>query len=275
VNAVNPIVAAYFRAADEARSTNVPADAPDVPESIVAVIDLLTEAGLMPERPRARLGAADVDPPAPRLTHLRQVMEHARDTDENAYVTRSRELAFLANTLLAGCSVQSRPLTPQEASDAAASVCNLGLEHWSAPGSVPIDYDLVTAFEVGWSVLHQDVSVFVARQLISTLDGLHCVDRDIQEGLAALRLALVQQVNAGTPWLAREAAEVLAELDMTAWTSVHGLLGQCPVLPAALTAILERRTTPVSPTAFDFISTAAQIGDVRFFMRTLPDVLRH
>jgi hypothetical protein len=40
-------------------------------------------------------------------------------------------------------------------------------------------------------------------------------------------------------------------LDMTAWISVP----------------------TVSPTEFDFISTAAQIGDVRIFMRKLPDVL--
>ena len=63
-------------------------------------------------------------------------------------------------------------------------------------------------------------------------------------------------------------------LDMTAWTSVLGLLDECPVLPEALTAILEGRTTPVSPTAFDFISTAAQIGDIRNFMRKLPEALR-
>lgn len=52
-----------------------------------------------------------------------------------------------------------------------------------------------------------------------------------------------------------------------------GLLDECPILPAALTAVLERRTTSVSPTAFEFISTAAQIGDIRLFMRTLPGVL--
>jgi len=62
-------------------------------------------------------------------------------------------------------------------------------------------------------------------------------------------------------------------LDATAWISVLGLLDECPVLPAALTAILEGRTTPVSQTEFDFISTPAQIGDVRIFMRKLPDVL--
>ncbi len=35
-------------------------------------------------------------------------------------------------------------------------------------------------------------------------------------------------------------------LDMTAWISVLGLLDECPILPAALTAVLERRTAPVS-----------------------------
>jgi uncharacterized protein DUF6178 len=286
---VNPIVTAYFRAADEApESPNETARSPDVPASLDAVMELLTEAGVMPERPRALLEAADVRLRAKRrgetspepcrrradpLARWRRLMAYVRDTDETAYFTRSRELAFLANTLLAGCTVQSRPFTPQEASDAAASICNLGLEHRPAPDSFLIDHDLVTAFEAGWSVLHQDVSLFVAQQLISTLDNLHVVDRDIQLGLVALRRTLVKQRDAGTPWRARDAAEILAMLDMTAWISVLGLLDECPVVPAALTAIVEGRTTTVSPTAFDFISTAAQIGDVRIFMRKLPDVL--
>ena len=83
----------------------------------------------------------------------------------------------------------------------------------------------------------------------------------------------MKQRDAGTPWRARDAAEVLAMLDMTAWISVLGLLDECPVLPAALTAVLEGRTTSVSPTAFEFISTTAQIGDVRLFMRKLPGLL--
>ena len=322
----HPIVAAYFRAAEEApespnegtrsperllesspstspalRSPDVQVDAPDVAESIAAAIGLLTEAGLMPERPRALLEAADADPRAVRLTRIRQLMACALDRDEAAYFTRSGELAFLGNALLAGCSVQSRPFTPPEASDAAASICNLGLEYWPArwpsatlhdassprahgtatgtprdtfpPDSFLIDHDLVTAFTVGWSVLYQDVSVFVAHQLISMLDDVRCVDGDIQRGFVTLRRKLALQRDAGTPWLARDAAEVLAMLDMTAWISVRGLLDECPVVPAALTAILERRTTPVSQTAFDFISTAAQIADIRTFMRKLPDIL--
>ena len=144
------------------------------------------------------------------------------------------------------------------------------------PDSWLIEHDLVSAFEVGWSVLHRDVSLFAAEQLISTLSSvseIDGVDRDIRFGLVALRRTLVTQRDAGTPWRARDAAEVLSMLDMTAWISVLGLLDECPVLPAALRAVLDGRTTAVSPTAFEFISTAARIADVRTFMRRLPEVL--
>jgi hypothetical protein len=196
-----------------------------------------------------------------------------RDTDETAYLARGRELAFLANALLAGSTVEARPFTPPEASAAAAAICNLGLESGTDTGPVVIDRDLVTAFEAGWSVLHRDVSLFVAERLLATLADLHGVDRDMRRGLDALRRELEKQRDAGTPWRARAAAEVVAMLDPTAGAGVLGLLGECPVLPAALTAVLDGRTATVSPTAFDFISTAAQIGDVRAFMGRLPDLL--
>ena len=106
-----------------------------VSEALDAIVDLLAEAGLVPERPRALLEGTAPQPS--RLTRLRPLMEHVRDTDDNAYFARSREMAFLANTLMAGCSVQSRPFTAQEASDAVVGICNLGLEHWPArwPGA--------------------------------------------------------------------------------------------------------------------------------------------
>src|SRR5262249_44708667 len=130
------------------------------------------------------------------------------------------------------------------------------------PDTFLVERDLVTAFEAGWSVLYHDVSLFVADQLISTLADLQCADVDTRRGSRSLRRTLVAQREAGTPWLARDAADVLAMLDMTAWISVLGLLDECPILPAALTAILEGRTTSVSPTAFEFISTAAQVGSI-------------
>jgi hypothetical protein len=200
-------------------------------------------------------------------------LELAQQRDETEYQRRSRQLAFLANALLAGCSVQSRPFTPQEAADAAAGICRLGLECLTPRGAAPVDYDPVTAFEAGWSLLYRDVSLFVTDRLSSTLADLRCGDPDTGVELRRLRRKLVKHREAGTPWLARDAVDVLTMLDMTAWISVIGLLDECPILPAALTAVLERRTTSVSQTAFAFFSTTAQIGDVRVFMRMLPGLL--
>ena len=279
---INPIAIAYFR---ETQADGPAAPTADVPTSVASVLGLLAEAGLlrqgaggaagMPEGPRGLLGAGDEDAEAAKLPILRRLMAFVLHHDDTAYLTRSGELAFLANTLLAGSSIQGRPFTPREASDAAAAVCNLGLEQSGAPipDAFLVDHDLVTAFEAGWAALHRDVSLFVADRLVSTLADLQCLDDDVRRDLHALERALVKQREAGTPWLARDAAEVLAMLDMTAWIGVLGLLDECPVLPAALTAVLDGRTTAVSPTAFEFISTTAQIGDIRVFMRMLPGLL--
>ena len=298
---VNPIVAAYFRAADDTvasgddvaldltRGTLAPPIAgPGVAEAFDALIDVLATAGLVPQRPRALLEGAH--PEAERLARIRALMEYVRDRDDPKYIVRSQELAFLANALMAGCSIQSRSFTPQEASDAAASVCNLGLEYWTShrrdphapptldvevalPGTFLIDHDLVSVFEVGWTVLYENVSMFVAERLLVALSDLKCSDADIQEELGTLRIELTRQCQAGTPWRARNAFDVIATLDMPAWVSVLGLLDECPVLPAALTATLERRTGAISPTEFEFIATGSQLGNVREFMARILDIL--
>jgi hypothetical protein len=274
---MNPIAEAYFQAADDTAASpdhgasRVPGGS--VSEAGDAIFALLAEAGLVPDQPRALLEGTVAQPS--RLARIRPLIAHVRDTDDNAYFARSREMAFLANMLMAGCSVQSRPFTAQEASDAVAAICNLGLEQRGAtlPEGFLVDHDLVMVFEVGWAVLHEDVSMFVAERLIVTLTELRCADREIQKGLNALRREMVKQRRAGTPWRARDALDVLAMLDMPSWVSLIGLLDECPVLPAALTATLEGHTGAVSATAFEFISTTAQIDEVRAFMGKLLDAL--
>lgn len=268
------IVADYFRAqvteqtvpSFGANDDNTPAD---------ELMQLLTGDESAPDPPRALLGAAEEDPQPERLAFLKRLMTSALERDESAYLSRSGELAFLANVLLSGCSVQSRPFTPREASDAAASICNLGLECWpeSASDDFLVDHDLVPAFELGWSVLYRDVSLFAADQLITTLQALRVDDAETRFGLHALQRRLLKERDAGTPWLARGAADVLSMLDVTASVAVTGLLDECPILPEVLTAIINARTSAVDANAFEFISTAAQIGDVRIFMRMLPVVL--
>ena len=268
---VNPIFAAHLRAAGEASAAEADSG----------------RRGMAPQPPRLLLGDGDSSPARPSL--IRTLLEEVRHTDV-VFAARSRELAFLANTLMAGCSVQSRSFIEREASGAAASICNLGLESWLAcwsgrqngriglddtePSPFLRDHDLVTAFEMGWAILYEDVSRFVAGQLITTLSDLRFGDTDTQRGLRALRTELTRQHGAGTPWRALHALEAIAVLDVPAWVGLVGLMDECPVLPAAVTATLEGRRGSISATEFEWMSTRRQLATVGAFMTRLPEFLR-
>ena len=252
----------------------------DPAEAVAAFVDVLLEAGIVAPQPRALLnGSRD---PGAALRHIRRHMQFVFESDPAAYARRNEELTYLANTIVAGCAVQGRPLTAQEASDAAVAVCNLGLENWPAQwtnaksmaDNFLVEHDLVIVFQVGWTVLHKDVGLYAAEGLLEALDGLRCHDRDIQTGLAALRIQLQKYCRAGMPWRARDALDVIAVLDMLAWTALLGLIGECPVLPAALSAWQDPRTHSISASAFEFISEHRQITAIRDFIHSLPEVLR-
>jgi hypothetical protein len=300
VSAMNTIAAAYFQSLDDTvesagQSTGLddsagsPTDL-DVSASIDAVAELLAEAAGSSARPRALLGPVPAD--VARVTPIEPLMECVHDTNQVAYLARNQELAFLANALVAGCSVHGRPFTVQEAWNAAVGICNLGLEVWSVrspetgvdagrpsdltlglPATTLVDHDLVTAFEAGWKLLHEDVSMFVAERVIATLADLRSLDAATEHDLHVLRRELERSRDAGTPWRAREALDVVAILDMPAWACLRGLLSECPVVPAALTAILEGHTASVSATAFECFATNGQIRKVHEFAERLRDVL--
>jgi hypothetical protein len=304
----NPIVRAYFRGlftpgapsprrewtdATDAESTSsrllaapgaraAPEDSPETVAAVAAGVDALNTlmgAGVLPQRPRALLGAPQSEHgEAPRLARIQAHMQFACDRDQAAYSMRSQELAYLANTIVAGCSVQARPLTRQEASEAAVAACNLGLENWPAgpalPDSFLVDHDLVSVFQVGWTVLHEDVCMYTAERLIRMLASLQGGDREIQAGLRALRIAMAKHCKTGEPWRARDALDVMMILDMPAWATLLGLIDECPVIHAGLGASLGSATRAVAPSAFEFISEKSQIASVHEFMRLLPDTLR-
>jgi hypothetical protein len=166
----------------------------------------------------------------------------------------------------------------EEATDAVTAICNLGLENWPARWlpSEPmlIHHDLVSVFQVGWTVLHEDVCMFAADQLTGVLATLQCIDSDIQHGIETLRKALIRHSRSGAPWDARPAFDVLTALDTPAWAALLGLIDQLPTLHAALGATLTGATSRIEITAFEFISENAQIQQVRQFMQVLPGRLR-
>ncbi len=177
--------------------------------------------------------------------------------------------AYLANTLLAGCSVQGRPFTSQEASDAVLATCNLGLENWPPTWA---SQNLVTAFEVGWRILHHDVCLCAAAALADALTNLRCRDRAIHMQLTQLRLELSKHARKGVPWHARASVDVLVMLDAPAWAALTGLIAECPILHAALGASRQHARV-VSPTSFEFVSENRQIDVIREFLQALPDTL--
>ena len=209
-------------------------------------------------------------------------MQVASDRDHAAYAKRTEEFAFLANTVMAGCSIQGRPFTVREASDAAAAACNLGIENWppqwiggrTLPEDFLVAHDLIGVFQVGWTVLHARVAMHAAEQLVQVLTALRTEDRKTQAGLNALRIQMRRHCRDGAPWRARAALEVIMLLDPPAWAALLGLIDECPVLPAAIGASRGSRVHAVSATAFAFISENGQIDTVREFIASLPHALR-
>jgi len=240
-------------------------------QALAAVVDVLTEAGIVAP-PRALLAGPDVQ--ASRLRYLETQMQFVLDRDSVVSSRRNDELAFLANTIAAGCPVQARPLSPEEAWNAALAVCNLGLENRQPlPDDFLVSHDLVGVFQVGWTVLHDNVAMHAAEQLLDVLATLRSHDDDIQAGLNALRITLTKHWRAGMPWRAQEELDVITSLDMPAWAALVGLLNECPVMHASVKAVRGSGINSVSPTDFEFISENSQIELIHKFLSSLSEVL--
>jgi hypothetical protein len=303
--ATNPVSRAYFRAIEETEPDELPApdqeaaqaEGPSDPENqeetggIADVMGILNSAGLLPQQPRALLGGSQHA--SSRLERVQQHLQFVLETDSAAYATRSAELTYLANTIMAGCSIQARPFTPQEASDAAIATCNLGLENWPAQwlhapdrkardrgtgSSLPVDFlaghDLVSVFQVGWTLLYNDVSMYAAGHLIGVLARLRYADGATQAGLDDLRIVMLKHWQAGAPWRARDAMDVLAILDTPAWAALLGLIDECPVMHAAIDATRDRTARTIAGSRFEFISENRQIGTIHDFLQSLEETLR-
>jgi hypothetical protein len=267
----NPLARAYFRAVDSSPALDE-RDAPKT-ETDNDVMELLTEAGVGPQQAPQGLLTGAHDESSGRLADMHRYLRIVFERNPVVYEERLAELAYLANVLIAGCSIQSRPFTAKEASEAAAAVCNLGLAKSPLPEDRLAGHDLIGIFQIGWTALHEEVGMYAARTLIDVAGRLRCEDKDIQNGLKALRVAMRRQVKAGTPWRAEPSLDVIAMLDQPAWAALTALIAECPVIHDALTASLTGRARAIDPQAFTFIAGHADIEEVREFMALLPDRL--
>jgi Family of unknown function (DUF6178) len=265
----SPLARAYFRdleatagAPEEVRTrsagllTESRQDAtPPIEAAVIAeVVEVLRDAGVLPEEPRGLLQSAAGDRSRPTLIQDFFAL-HASST---------RDLAYLGNVMIAGCSIQGRAFTRREASDAVVAVCNLGLENWPSRWK---DCDLLAAFQVGWTVLHRNVCLYAANRLIDVAADLRCNDRDIQMRMHGLRRELMRHLADAAPWRARQALEVLIMLDATSWAALLALTDECPVIHAAMDT--SRRCLAIDPADYQFIAHTSQIALVREFMDSL------
>jgi hypothetical protein len=206
---------------------------------------------------------------APRALLPASAVEDARLAVVHGFIAAhpaaAEELGFLANAVVAGCGIGGRALTPAEASDLVLATCNLGLENW--PSSWP-ERDLVTAFQIGWTLLDRDVCRYAASVLIDVLADLQCSDRDVQWSLQSLRQTLIGRLRDGTPWRARPALEALLVLDTSAWAVLQALIDECPAMHAVLTA--PRALLRIDPAACTFIACNRDIATVRQWLVSLP-----
>jgi Family of unknown function (DUF6178) len=246
----NPIAAAYFRNIEPAETTG---------EEVAGVVEILREAGVITPPPRGLLGPAEG-----HVTRLALVEAHVASNPQSA-----EELAYLVNAMMAGCSIQDRPFTAGEASDAAAAVCNLGLENWPARWPAA---DLIGAFQAGWAVLYRDVCIYAAKSLVTVLRSIQCTDRDIQLRLDGLRRELKRHIRNGEPWRVRNDLDVILMLDTASWAGLLGLIDECPVLHAAVGAS-RGSLRRIDPNDFAFVSQNIDLASVREFMTALPSLL--
>ena len=266
--APNPIAREY------ARSIEVTANHEETPvlssEEDIEVAGILAEAGVTPlHAPKALLESGDGQP----ATRIQRCMRVVFERDQVAHGERHFELAYLANVLMAGCSIQARPFTAKEAADASVAVCNIGLEQLPDAPDYLIAHDLIGAFQLGWTTLHEQACSFAAKALVDILAEVRVVDADVQSALNVLRIRMIREMENGTPWRAVDALEVLTSIDMPAWAALVALIAECPVIHGGLIATIDRRVHAVDPTAFEFIAVPDQLSQIRAFMGALPAIL--
>jgi len=266
----NPIARAYSTAIELPLNLDETAEANVEEEHEVAA--LLADAGVTPlQPPRALLESGEAEASSTRIQHCMQMVF---ERDPVAYGERNFELAYLANVLISGCSIQSRPFTQKEAADGAVAICNLGLERLADPSpDYLIAHDLIGVFQIGWTALYQDVCVFAANSLADILRDARVTDEDLQGSLNLLRIRLLRAIEDGAPWRAAAALDVLTSLDLPAWAALAGLIAECPVIHGGLVASVDRRARQIDPRAFQFIASQDQLALVRRFLAALPEIL--
>lgn len=254
--APDPVTRAYFRvyapgpALTTAAATRAQArEAAEQATKVARLLELLGEANVLPEADPALLLEGDIESQALAAQELfKQAIVELQEHNAVLHTQRMSEFGYLANVLLAGCSVMGRSFRPFEAAEAAVAVCTLGLEHLldAAPGkALPTDEPLARAaqelartsadklFRIGWRLLHGEVSLPAGRTLDRVLARkIPQVDTALATQLTHFARAVQQAVVAGKPWTVRGKLESLEPaVDAPTLLVFASFLSEMPAMP--------------------------------------------
>jgi hypothetical protein len=235
--AADPVSRAHLRRVQPRRPA-VQQPERDEPEA-AGLVRLLREADVLPEPHALALLEA---PAASRARLMQQAIARLREQDPVLYAERLRELAYLANVLLAGCGLEGRRFRAVEAAEAVVATCSLGLDHLleaepaarreaevaeRAAARVSAD-GAVKLFGIGWNILHHDLALRAARALLDAL-GRSQAEPAVARKLAAVSSALSAAVASGKVWLARGKLGLLAgTYDPPTLAALGAALDECP-----------------------------------------------
>jgi hypothetical protein len=142
------VTRAYFRGLGRLTRPASPSAPTAEPSGLARV---LLEAGVVTRDVPPRLGAGARTPREPLLL---RAMRSLAESDAAAFAARSEELAYLANTLVAGASLEGRRYRPAEAVQKVIEVCSRGLELASKKGAaiaVLQQHPAEGLFRLAWS----------------------------------------------------------------------------------------------------------------------------
>jgi hypothetical protein len=238
----DPVTRAYFRGL---RTFSPPSpgkngktvESTPAPTVTVDLVELLRDADVLPPATALPLLESVATSAPETLDQFSRAICDLREKDAARHGERMQELAFLANVLVAGCSIAERSFRPVETANASVAVCNLGLEYLLGnKAGTDEAADLLyresadKLFRIGWRLLHQEVIVPTARaceRLLVKQAQSASDTRALNRATTALHAALV----AGKPWTARQGLTVLEELiDPTTLVPLMALLAECPSL---------------------------------------------
>lgn len=210
-------------------------------------------APLAPVLLAAGVTAEPLDPGVNEAAHARgreltvqRGMERLREQDEGLYARRLEELAYLTNVLLAGATVDGRPLRSAEAAEAALALCNIGLEYalrfvpgplaaryaQSACVAVLRDQSAPRLYRAGAYVVRHELAIPAARALLA-LPIRPTPPLDELTAIEATRAALRRAVEAGEIGAIAAAASELAGAcaDVQSASAVLRMIEHCPRSP--------------------------------------------